>query len=188
MSKREQRRKQKADPAIRQARLIGIPESQLASGQWCIRDVANHSEADHRHTIRSKETRTVRRLTHLEKLVSRKVLTPRQAQVCQWYADQHEKGFVATCTTANYSGMGGSRPGTMDLLAKTRDQYLARESYARARSSISPMLVSLFERVVLHRLEIGDGETWRRKTALKRTFLLAVEQLDRECGHLAGGE
>lgn len=181
-------RKIRSDPVLKQARMIGVPSAQIIKGAFALADVANRTEADQRHMVRSKETRTVRRMTHLEKLYARKVLTLRQLRLCEWYADQHEKGFGVTCHISNYGGAGGSSPGSMDLLAKTRDQFIAREQYRTARASISPMLISLFERVVLGQTHIGDGETWRRKTALKHTFRLAVDQLDEACGHLVGGE
>jgi hypothetical protein len=182
------RRKERQDPVLKQARLVGVPPVQRRQGTFAIVDIANRTDADQRHMVRSGEKRTVRRMTHLEKLYARKVLTLRQLRICEWYADQHEKGFATTCHISNYGSAGGSAPGSMDLLAKTRDQVIAREMYRQARMSISPMLISLFERVVLGQTHIGDGETWRRKSALKHTFRLAVDQLDRACGHLAGGE
>jgi hypothetical protein len=183
------RRKERQDPVLKQARLIGIPQVQRRPGTFAIVDIANRTEADQRHMVRSGEKRTVRRLTHLEKMYARKILTLRQLRLCEWYADQHEKGFGVTCHISNYGGAGGSPPGSMDLLAKTRDQYLAREYYHQAKASISPKLISLFERVVLKGVDLpGGAEDWRRKSALKNTFRLAVDQLDRACGHLAGGE
>jgi hypothetical protein len=188
MSRREERRKQRSDPAMKLARTIGVPAAQIVSGTFVEANVANHSAADQRHTVRSKENKTIRRQTHIEKLWSRKIISMRQVVLLHWYAALHEKGFGVSCHISNYGSTGGSAPGSMDLLAKTRDQFIAREQYREARASIDPRLVNLFERVVLHRTELGDGETWRRKSALKNTFRLAVDQLDRACGHLAGGE
>lgn len=182
------RKRAKADPVAKLVRSI-LPGAQLRKGEFAIADVANHSDADQRHMVRSGEKRTLKRLTHLEKLYARKAITLRQLRVCEWYADQHEKGFVATCHISNYGSAGGSPPGAMDLLAKTREQYLARQMYAQAKASISPMLIGLFERVVLKGVDLpGGAEDWRRKSALKHTFRLAVDQLDEACGHLAGGE
>lgn len=190
MSRREDRKRQKQDPAIKQAMLIdGLPSVQIRPGTFTVCDVANFSVHDQRDMVSLKRTRTVRRLTHLEKLHARKVLSLRQLRICEWYADQHEKGFATTCHISNYGSAGGSAPGSMDLLAKTRDQFIAREQYREARASIHPRLVSLFERIVLGRVELAGGsEDWRRKSALKNTFRLAVDQLDEACGHLAGGE
>lgn len=182
------RRKERQDPVLKQARLVGVPLIQRRPGTFAIVDIANRTEADQRHMVRSGEKRTVRRMTHLEKLYARKVLTLRQLRICEWYADQHEKGFATTCHISNYGSAGGSAPGSMDLLSKTRDQFIAREQYRQAKASIRPCLVGLFESVVLSRVELGDGETWRRKNVTKNRFRLAVEQLDRACGHLAGGE
>jgi hypothetical protein len=182
------RRKERQDPVLKQARLVGVPQIQRRPGTFAIVDIANRTEADQRHMVRSGEKRTVRRMTHLEKLYARKVLTLRQLRICEWYADQHERGFATTCHISNYGSAGGSAPGSMDLLSKTRDQFIAREQYRQAKASIRPCLVGLFESVVLMRGELGDGETWRRKNVTKNRFRLAVDQLDRACGHLAGGE
>jgi hypothetical protein len=181
-------KKIRTDPVLKLARSIGIPAAQIGKGIFAEANVANHSTADQRHTVRSKENKTVRRMTHLEKLYARKVLTLRQLRICEWYGDQHEKGFATTCHISNYGSAGGSAPGSMDLLSKTRDQFIAREQYRQAKASIRPCLVGLFESVVLMRGELGDGETWRRKNVTKNRFRLAVDQLDRACGHLAGGE
>lgn len=180
-------RKQKIDPAIRLACVI-IPSVQVRKGEFAIVDIANRTEADQRHMVRSGEKRTIRRLTHLERLEARRIITKRQLQICEWYAEQHEKGFGVTCHIANYGMTGGKAPGAMDLLAKTRSQYLARQNYAYAKASIAPGLIHLFERIVIGQTDLGNGETWRRKSALKNTFRLAVDQLDEACGHLAGGE
>jgi hypothetical protein len=181
------RRKQKQDPVLRLARTL-LPAAQVRKGDHAIVDIANRTEADQRHMVRSKETTTLKRRTHLEKLKDRGVINQRQLDLCEWYFRIHEEGFGTTCHISNYGSAGGSAPGSMDLLAKTRDQFIARELYREARASISPMLIHLFERVVIGQTHIGDGETWRRKSALKHTFRLAVDQLDRACGHLAGGE
>lgn len=44
------------------ARQMGVPEAQIARGCLAQHDVANRSDADQRHSIRSEETRTVRHL------------------------------------------------------------------------------------------------------------------------------
>lgn len=177
-------KKVKLDPAVKLA-LSLVPPVQVANGVFREANVANFTEAQQRHAVRSKEVKTVRRETHIERLVRLRTLTPRQGQLCEWYAKQHEAGFeVSTGCTANYCGAGGGGFGTMDLLARHAEQYMAREMYAQARASISPVLLSLFERVVLGRIGLGEAGGHARYSRLSLSFRLAVDQLERGIGHL----
>lgn len=52
-------RKAHEDPTVVLARSIGLPEQQLARG-FAVVSVANHTAADQRHSVRSKEVKTIR--------------------------------------------------------------------------------------------------------------------------------
>jgi hypothetical protein len=61
---------------------------------------------------------------------------------------------------------------------------LAREMYAHAKASISPVLLPLFERVVLNRVGLGEAGGRARYSRLSLSFRLAVDQLEQGIGHL----
>lgn len=184
-----QRSRQRVDPETkltREIRKMGIlPAVQVRQGDFKLHDVANHSEADHRHTVRSKETQTVMRKSHLEKLCARRAITPDQYRICQWYADQYEAGFATVGCTANYMGAGGGGFGAKDLFARYEAQLSARENYHMAKSTIARPLLGLFERVVIHQTPINEGG---RCTRLSLSFRLAVQQLEAGVGHMLSFE
>lgn len=174
---RSRKIKQRTDPATKLARSFAangiIPAHQAQRGAFTQVDVQNHSDADQRRTVRSGETRTLKRKPKLHKLFDAKVLTLAQVMNCQWYINKHAAGFDTVGITANYGGAGGGGCDAFTHLARNRAQANARHEYAQARASISPMLIHLFEKVVLH-----DGPVGR----LGISFRTAVEQLGR---HLA---
>ncbi len=162
------RLKTKPPKAARQARLIGVPDAQIASGAFVLCDVQNFSEADQRHSVRSRQTLTVRRMAKVHVLLARKVITPREAAACDWYASTHSARYDTTGTTANYGGAGGRSSTNYDHLPKTKSQQEAFDLFSEARAGIHPKLVGLFERVVLYHRPLGR---------LTRTFRLAIAQL-----------
>jgi hypothetical protein len=173
-------RKRREDPVLKLARLI-LPPEQIAKGPVAIRDVANHSEAEQRHSVRSGETRTIRKLTRVEQLAKAGVITADQAMACEWYVTAHELGFQTVGCTANYMGAGGSGFGSTDLLARYKAQREARESYFFARAGIPEHLVDLFEHVVLGR---SEHPPHMMKKADKLRFSLAAWLLHGQVGHL----
>jgi hypothetical protein len=136
--------------------------------------------------VRSGEKRTVRRLSHIDLLIARRVISREHGALCQWYADQHEIGFQTVGCTANYLGAGGGGFGAHDLLARYAEQAIARTNYVLARGSISPKLIQLFERVVLLGVPVARAgeKITGRATRLGSTFRRAVEQLDEGIGHM----
>lgn len=182
-SKRLKRiRKARTDPVVKLARSI-VPERQATNGDLAIRDVANHSDADQRASIRSGETKTVRRLTRVERLTRAGVISADQAAACEWYAAAHELGFQTVGCTANYLGTGGGGFGSSDLFARYRAQGEARANYFYARQAIPDNLLGLFEAIVLHG---GDqpGRWWMIGKEDKLRFSLAAFLLHGQIGHL----
>jgi hypothetical protein len=176
--------KQKADPAVRLARSIGVPEAQIANGQFKESNVANFTEAQQRHAVRSKEVKTVKRMSHIDKLVARRTLTMRQGQLCQWYADQREIGYATVGCTANYCGAGGGGFGSSDLLARYSEQAIARNNYSEARQSIDLRLLPMFERIVIAGWSMAEAGERKRPAVISELFRLAVDQLEQGIGHL----
>lgn len=162
---------QRVDPAEKLARTI-VPASQNKPGAFQIVDVANRSDGDQRHSVRSGETRTIRRTPKLLQLYHAKHITKAEALTCQWYADRYTDGYHTTGITANYGGAGGGGCNAFTHLAKHKAQMIARQEYAAARASICPTLLPLFEKVVLH----------GRSSRLGLSFRLAIRQLEQ---HLA---
>ncbi|NJC06530.1 hypothetical protein GGQ97_002323 [Sphingomonas kaistensis] len=159
----------RVDPATRMARIL-LPIEQARPGAFEEIDVANRSDGDQRHSIRSGETKTIRRTPKLQSLVKARVITQAEAATCQWYIDQHCAGFDTVGVTANYGGSVGAATTGFTHLSKHVEQARARHLFSEARTAIDPMLVHLFERVVL------DGRPMGR---LVRSFRLAIAQLRR---------
>lgn len=153
---------------VRLGRLI-LPEGQAVPGVFVAVDVANHSDGDQRRMIRSGERRTIKRRSRFEELG----LHPHQVAACEWYADAHAQRYDTQGITARYGeGVKSGNP-SFDHLPKTVEQEDALADFAMARAAISPSLLGLFERVVLHGGEIGSR---------RFGFAVAVEQLVRQLG------
>lgn len=175
-------RKARVDPVTKLARGI-LPPEQIRPGQLAIRDVANRTDADQRASIRSGETRTIRKLTRVERLTRAGVITADQAAACEWYSANYELGFeVAQGVTANYCGAGGGGFGSSDLLSRHKAQQEARENFFYARQAIPQHLLDLFEAVVLN-----TGAPERNLNVRKHDrerFSLAAFLLHGQIGHL----
>ena len=167
MSVRKRSRRIKANTAERIAARI-VPQAQVARQDYAVVDVANHSDSDQRHMVRSGEKKTIRRLTRIEKLERRKVLSPREAQACEWYARAHAARYDMVGVTSRYGeGCGGGKTN-FDHLPKSREQWDALDHYDNARAAIPAMLLPMFERIVIEGRPLG-------KLAL--SFRLAAQKL-----------
>lgn len=151
---RRAKRRKREDPTVKIALAITTPE-QARRGDLRLVDVSNHSDADQRHMVRSGEKRTVRRRTHIEKLLSRGVLDEDEARACQWYADAHAARYDTLGVTAKYGegGAGGYR--NYDHGPKTPEQENAWYLLDHARGCIAPPLRPMFERIVIQQWRVG---------------------------------
>lgn len=147
-------KRNKVDEVTRMARAI-MPVEQARRDDFVIVDVSNKTDADHRASVRSKETRTVRRLTKIEKLAKAGVIDKIEASACEWYAATHAARYDTLGITANYGDGGGTRRTNFDHLPKTREQLAAYLHFSDARQSITPAFLGLFERVVIHGRPMG---------------------------------
>lgn len=174
----------------RTAKTIGLDPAQVARADLVLAPVANWSDADQRHMVRSDEKHTVRRLTRIERLVRSGTIQRNEAAACEAYADWHALGYDTIGCTPNYLGAGGGGFGPRDLWARYRAQSEARERYLFARAGIPPMLLALFESVVLHGRPMAS---WRdderagrsqRASRLSNSFRLAAAKLVERVEHL----
>jgi hypothetical protein len=171
-----------------------LPEVQAGRSEFAIVDVANHSEADQRHMVRSEERQTLRRKTKIEKLVASGTLSREEGEVCQWYANLYELGYATLGVTANYGGGVGGGDAGYCLAARYRAQEMARTNYHFARAAIPSGLISMFEGVILHSRHMGETDSFRdlgrsqRASRLKQSFRLAVQKLVDRVGNLVAGE
>lgn len=171
-------RKSREGPVVKLAKAIGLPPEQHAN--LVIRDVANYSEADQRASVRSGETKTVRKLTRVELLTKAGVITPDQALACEWYGARHELAFnFGQGTCANYSGAGGSGGLGWDHGSRSIAQAEARADLEYARQVIPDWLLADFERVVIGPMDI---RTLTKEGRLR--FSLAAFRLHGQIGHL----
>jgi hypothetical protein len=181
------RRKAKPPLVERVARGI-LPPEQVRRRDYTLADVANHTDAEQRHMVRSGEKKTIKRKTHIAILYARKALTARQAAICEWYAEQHEVGFeVGLGVCANYCGAGGGGFGADDLLARHKAQAEARHNYATARSALRPAERIVFERVVLDKVPLAKAAIFsNRRITVTNTnaFRRAIAELEDTIGHL----
>jgi hypothetical protein len=149
-------RKQRVPEEEKLARSLGLPG--YRAGHFQAVDIANRTDDDQRKMVRSQEMRTLRRTTHIERLASAGTITKDQADICEWYASQHELGYSTIGCTANYGGAGGGGFGSSDLLARYKAQARARNNHIAARAAIPPALRHLFDRVVLHGHGLASGD------------------------------
>ena len=163
------------------ARSIGVPAAQLDHG-LAIQDVANRTEADQRHSLRSKETRTVRKLTRIDKLKAAGTISREEAQACEWYAEAHALGYETLGITADYERSGGGGDCVITHLAKYKAQQEARANYAFARSVLPAPALGLFERVVIGGEAIGGKG--RAHELLRKRFRLTAAVLHERILHL----
>lgn len=161
-------KKLREDPAIRLALSITTPQ-QARRGDLRIVDISNHTDADQRRMVRSGETKTIRRLTLAERLKSKLGLEDQEAAACQWYHDAYEARYSTLGTIAKYGDLRGSGIHDFDHMPKTPEQDIAGGNFDYGRSSISPNLLPMFERVVLYGWEMDRGTTM--------LFRLAARQL-----------
>src|SRR5688572_13203913 len=85
MGKAYNRKRNRIDPVVKLALSI-VPAAQVSNGSFREVNVANRTEADQRHSVRSRETRTIRRKTKIEKLRDAGVINAKEALACEWYA------------------------------------------------------------------------------------------------------
>lgn len=162
------RRKQKQDPVLRQAKFIGVPSAQIRSGAFVLVDIANRTEQDQRHMVRSGEKRTIRRKTKIEKLRDAGVISTKEALACEWYQSAYEEYFETRVRIADWSGTCGSSDKAFGHWPVGMTLEPGDTLVEYARKSISPMFLPLFERVVLHGRPLGK---------LAITFRMAARQL-----------
>jgi len=172
MARRTNKIRRKRTPEQELARAIGLPLDQLRRGFRLV-EVANRTDADQRHSIRSKQTRTLRKLTRTEKLQRAGVITTEQAAACEWFAAAHALGYDTLGVTANYEPTIGSGDSVHTHLARNKAQLGAREDYRFACAGISPILLPLLERVLLRGRPIGR---------LGISFRMAVRELTERVG------
>ncbi len=154
--------------AVRIARQI-LPAAQ-AEHDFKAVDVANHSEADQRHMVRSGEKRTIRRRTHIERLGHRIGLEDREIAACQWYADAHSARYDTLGLTASYGDSSRSSKTNFDHLPATAEQDMAGDQFNEAREAISPPLRLMFDRVILHGFDVGTDTVFMFRLAVRQVM------------------
>lgn len=167
MARKQKRTKAKPDPVVMLALSI-VPAAQVRNGQFEKCDISNHAEEDQRRMVRSGERTTIRRKPKFIQLYERGILNHREAAACEWYSTAHSMRYDTVGITANYCGVGGRSTTNFDHAPKSREQEEALREWSDARSAIDPMLVGLFERVVLHGMPLKN---------LVLSFKLATGQL-----------
>lgn len=170
-AKQQRSRKVRSNPEVRHLRKLKaaiLPAVQAERGGFVLQDIANHTDDDQRHMVRSGDRRTIRRKPKIDELVSRKVIDKREAAACEWYAAAHSMRYDTTGVTARYGESSGGGSTSFDHLPKTREQQEALDNFDYARAGINPAFLGLFERVVLHHRPLGK---------LAITFRTAARQL-----------
>lgn len=132
-------RKLREDPTLKLARTIGVPKAK--AGDFRICDAPNPTAG---------QNTTVRRLTRIEQMAKAGLITPDQAQACEWYADNHCRAYdEGQGTTANYGGVGGGGGLGWDHGARSLAQREARDNIDYARLAIPSHLLGVFEAITL---------------------------------------
>jgi hypothetical protein len=182
--------------AARRAREIDLPAAQIARGDLKLAPVANWSDEDQRHMVRSRERTTVRRLGRIEKLRAAGTIDGHEAQACDWYAAQHALGYDTIGCTTNYSGIRGRDFRSADLFARYRAQAEARANFAFARAALPAHLLPMFEAIVLDGKTMADAGMGlyeqlgrsQRAAKLRAAFRLAANLLHGRIVHVLPAE
>jgi hypothetical protein len=182
--------------AVRRAREIDLPAAQIARGDLRLAPVANWSDADQRHMVRSREKTTVRRLSRIERLRAAGTIERHEAQACDWYAAQHALGYDTIGCTTNYGGVRGTDFRSADLFARYRAQAEARANFAFARAALPAHFLPLFEAIVLDGKAMADAGTGlyeqlgrsQRAARLRAAFRLVANLLHGRIAHMLPAE
>lgn len=149
MAERAEARERRAVLDI--AAVSGLPEAQRDADSLII--VPTGVDGKPRPIVK-----TVRKLTRVEKLVKRSVLTRDEGEACEWYAELHATAWDTTKVTADYEG-GGGRSGSAfashPAMAKSQLIANARSQYASARGAIPERYAGVFEAIVCRNEMLG---------------------------------
>lgn len=187
---------QQATRLARQMSNVGFPKVQAGRGGFVVVDVANHSDADQRHMVRSGDKQTIRKLTRIERLRNAGTINHDEAAACQWYADAAAIGYDTTGTTANYAEAGSRSKRHWDHLPKYAAQEEGRESFLWARKVLPEHLLPMFEAVVLGKETLSaaaqglfdDLAKSQRSSRIAREFRHVAAELHKRVCHLLSAE
>lgn len=134
-----------------------LPDGLAARLDLAMVDVANQTDADQRHMVRSEQTRTVRRLTRIERMARAGMIEKHHVAACEWYASAHALGYDTIGVTAQYGEGTDARRGaapTARPIASGRpvrgacerrsghEQMTVRTNAARAAEQIGQAIAS----------------------------------------------
>jgi hypothetical protein len=150
VAQREERRWQEAVNDIGAA--IGMPEAQRNPKTV---QLATTAIVDGYSRPMSK---TLRKLTPVDRLRKAGVLEFHEAEACEDYASIMARAWDTVGCTANYSGMGSGNYSDAAKRAhrQTEDQIEARANYWFARSALPEQYVPVFEAVICHNATIAN--------------------------------
>jgi hypothetical protein len=151
MARTNKIRKASEDPVAKLERTI-VPEVQAGRGLYLIVDAPTFAGEENKA---GSKARTLRKLTRIEKLERAKVINKREAEACEWYATRHAARYDVIGITAKYGEQASGGRKSYCHGPKTPEQISALLDYDFARAGISPMILPMFERIVIHGRPLG---------------------------------
>lgn len=161
-----------------------VPDGDAARVGLVLADVANQTDADQRHMVRSEQTRTVRRLTRIERMARAGMIEKHHVAACEWYAAAHALGYDTLGITARYGeGTGGGNGGHTHM-ARYKAQREAREDYHFAREALPAPCLDIFESVVLNGNPVTHGHSGREAINRRLRFVVCADVLHGRIAHM----
>ncbi len=156
------------EPKVRRlAKAIDMPQSQIDRGDYEACDVANRTDADQRHSVRSEQTRTIRKKTKLQKLKDAGIINSRELSACEWYQSTYEEHYETRVRIADWSATGGASDRAYGHWPAGVVLEPGMNMIEFARQGISPAVLPMFDRVVLHGRPLGKLAITFRTAARK---------------------
>lgn len=151
MARTNKIRRAAEDPLAKLEREL-VPGIQGKRGLYLIVDAPTFAGEDNRA---GSKARTLMRKPRITKLKDAGIINEREAKACEWYATRHAARYDVLGITARYGEQSGGGQKSYCHGPKTREQESAYQDYAFARAGISPMILPMFERVVIHGRPLG---------------------------------
>jgi hypothetical protein len=155
MARTNKIRKVRIDPEIKQRQSLEqdiLPASQVGRGLYLVVDAPTFAGEVNRAGTKA---RTLMRKPRIMKLLDAGIINKREAEACEWYATRHAARYDVVGITARYGEQSGGGIKSYCHGPKTPEQISALLDYDFARAGISPMLLPMFERIVIDGRPLG---------------------------------
>ena len=168
MARTNKIRKATECPTTKMERTIGgsgLPAVQIGRGLHIIVDAPSFEGEKNKS---GSKAQTLRKLTRIDRLKRAGILDDREAKACEIYHEAFEGHYETRIKIADWSATGGSSDRAYGHWPTSMPLEPGMNMYQFLRAGISPIVLPMFERVVIHGRPLGK---------LAITFRHAARQL-----------